>query len=204
MTSHSRVCSISPNPETLGLPASFLFSDFLFFLHFAVFVGGCDRSDLVWAESSPMASETSSGGGRPEIPVLRLKPSVNQNSGRGSGTRVMGMLISVKQFKNNVVQTVLKEVWARHGPVRFTEVNNDTLMFDFESEMDRDQVLDLSPWSIHGSCLNLKLCPVNVPVNEINFRIVQAWVQVHDLSLEMINPENAESICSSIGRCIKV
>lgn len=103
-----------------------------------------------------------------------------------------------------MVQNVLKEAWARYGPVRITEVNDTTLMFDFESSNDRDQVLELSPSSVHGHCQNLKLCPTHMSVEEIDFSRVQMWAQVHSLSLEMFNPQNANSIGDSIGRCLRV
>lgn len=151
-----------------------------------------------------MASSTNSDGGRQGIPTLRLVPSSTQHASRGTGTRVLGMLVSDKHLKNNVVQNVLKEAWARFGPVRITEVNDTTLMFDFERPRDRDQVLELSPWSVHDHCLNLKLCPIDVPVAEIDFSKVQIWVQVYGLNLDMFNRPNANSIGESIGRCIKV
>lgn len=78
------------------------------------------------------------------------------------------------------------------------------MMFDFVSDMDRDQILELSPWSVHGHCLNLKLCPAHIPVAEIDFNRVQMWAQVHGLSLEMFNRQNALSIGATIGRCIRV
>lgn len=107
-----------------------------------------------------MASNSNSGGGRHlGIPTLRLVPSATHSENRGQGSHVLGMLISDKHVKNNVIQNVLKEAWGRFGPVRFTEVNEATLMFDFNSPKDRDRVLDLSQWSVHGHCLNLKFCP---------------------------------------------
>lgn len=152
-----------------------------------------------------MASHTNSEGGRQQgIPTLQLLPSSVQSSGRGTGTRGLGMLLSEKHVKNNVVQNVLKEEWARYSSVRITEVNETTLMFDFKSPKDRDQVLELSPWSVHGHCLNLKLCLVHMSVEEIDFSRVQMWVQVHGMSLEMFNQQNANSIGDSIGRCIRV
>lgn len=152
-----------------------------------------------------MATRTNSEGWRPPgLTTLQLVSSAIPGSSRGSGTRVLGMLLSEKHIKNDVVQNVLKEAWARYGPVRISEVNETTLMFDFESSKDRDQIIELSPWSVHGHCLNLKLCIAHMPVADIDFGRVQIWVQIHGLSLDMFNNQNANSIANSIGRCIRI
>lgn len=104
------------------------------------------------------------------------------------------MLISDKPVKNNVIKNVLKETWSRFGKVRMAEVNQSTLVFEFDSSQDREQILELSLWFVHGYCLNLRNCPANMSVSEIDFNRVQVWAQIHDLSMEMINSQNAECI----------
>lgn len=152
-----------------------------------------------------MATSSNSDGGRPPgIVNLHMVSSVTSEPSRGSGARVLGMLMSDKHYKNNVVQNVLKEAWGRFDPVRFSEVTESMLMFEFESHKDRDHVVDLSPWSIHGNCLNVKLCPDDVHVTDIDFSKMQTWVQVHGLSLEMMNEVNATIIANSMGRCIRI
>lgn len=51
------------------------------------------------------------------------------------------------------------------------------LRSDFESvrDRDRDQVIELSPWSVHDNCLDLKLCPAHMPVADIDFGRLQIW-----------------------------
>lgn len=39
---------------------------------------------------------------------------------------------------------VLKVAWARFGSVKMTEVDNNTMNFEFETERDKNQVLDQS------------------------------------------------------------
>lgn len=152
-----------------------------------------------------MATSANSDGSRfPAIANLNLVPTAIQGQSRGSGARVLDMLMSDRHYKNNVVSNVLREAWGRFGPVHFTEVTDSMLMFEFESPRDREQIVDLSPWSIHGNCLNVKLCPEDVAVTNIDFSKLQTWVQVHGLSLEMMNETNANSIANSLGRCIRI
>lgn len=152
-----------------------------------------------------MDCRTNSDGGRQlGFPTLKLVPSAIPTSSRGTGIRVLGMLVSGRHIKNNVVQNIVKEAWARFSTVRTIEINETTLMFHFESSRDRDQILELSIWTVHGHCLNLKLCHAYMSVDEVDFGRVQVWVQVHGLSLEMFNTQNAQSIGDSIGKCLRV
>lgn len=136
--------------------------------------------------------------------MLRMVPTAPQGASRESGARVLGKLVSEKHFKNSIVRSVLKEAWGRFGPVRITEVTETMMMFDFESVRDRDQILELSPWSVHGRCLNLKLCPAHIFVADIDFGRIQIWVQVHGLSFEMFNEQNATCIANSVGICVRI
>lgn len=152
-----------------------------------------------------MATSTNFDGGRPPgLTMLQMVPTVAQGLSRGTGARVLGMLISDKHIKNNVVQNVLKEAWRRFRPVRVSEVTETMLMFNFESVKDRDQVLEPSPWSVHSHGLNLKLCPAHMPVADVDFGRLQIWVQIYGLSLEMFNDQNANCIAYSMGRCIRI
>lgn len=74
------------------------------------------------------------------------------------------------------------------------------MTFKFKNETDRDRVLDMSPWAIHGHCLNLKVCQTNQYICAVNFGKMQIWVQVHGLGLDMLNNENA----NSIGKCLEL
>lgn len=85
-----------------------------------------------------------------------------------------------------------------------TDLEVGVIAFDFQSETYRDWVLDMSPWAIHGHCLNLKVCPPNQCTSEIEFGMLQMWVQVHDLCLEMLNAENTSYVANTIGKCIEM
>lgn len=118
--------------------------------------------------------------------------------------RLVGKMISLKQVKNNAVYNVLKAAWSAYGSVKMSDLEGEVMAFDFESQADRDRVFDMSPWSIHGHCLNLKVCPPNRCIGEVDFGRIQMWIQIHDLSLEMLSLENAKHAASSIGICLEI
>lgn len=80
------------------------------------------------------------------------------------GTQFFGRIISQKTIKNTVVHNILKVAWARYRSVKMVEVDDKTMTFEFHNERDRDQIMDLSPWSVQGHRLNLKVCKANTCV----------------------------------------
>lgn len=62
----------------------------------------------------------------------------------------------------------------------------------------------MAPWSIHGHSLNLKECPPNRCIEDVEFHIMTMWIQVYGLSMDMYNPGNAKSIGDSLGACVGV
>lgn len=76
-------------------------------------------------------------------------------------------------MKNSAVYNVLKAAREAYGSVKMTDLEVGVIAFDFQSETYRDWVLDMSPWAIHGHCLNLKVCPPNQRTSEIEFGMLQ-------------------------------
>lgn len=80
------------------------------------------------------------------------------NANQESVTEVFVRIISHKQIRNFAVHNVLKLAWTRFGPVKMFEVDEHTMKFEFDSERDKDQIMDHSPWSVQGHNLNLRMC----------------------------------------------
>lgn len=53
-----------------------------------------------------------------------------------------------------------------------TEVDDKTMVFEFESEKDKEHIMDMSSWSIQDQCLNLKECNVETSLDEIEFDVM--------------------------------
>lgn len=117
---------------------------------------------------------------------------------------MLGKMISQKTVKNNAVYNVLKAAWANYETVKMTDLEEGVMTFDFENEKDKDRVLDMSPWTIHMHCLNLKVRQINRCVSEVEFDKMQIWVQVHGFSLDMLNNKNASQLANTIGKCLEM
>lgn len=111
-------------------------------------------------------------------------------------------MISQKPVKCNAVFSVMKAAWGNFGAIKMTEIADGIMVFDFESDADRDRVVDMSPWAVHGHCLNLRLWHTNQTLDDVLFKRMQLWTQVHGMSADMLNMENASNIASRIGECL--
>lgn len=99
-----------------------------------------------------------------------------------------------------MVRNVLKVAWARFGHVKKKDVEDNTMAFEFETDRVREQILDLSPWSVKGHYLNLRIKNASMSMDEVQVDILEIWIQVHGLSLDVYNEANARHIGSSVGR----
>lgn len=52
--------------------------------------------------------------------------------------------------KASTIHNVMKLAWARYESVTISDLSNKVVMFEFENGEDREQILDLSPWSVQG------------------------------------------------------
>lgn len=76
------------------------------------------------------------------------------------------------------------------------------MLFEFENQGHKDQIFDLSPWSIQVQCLSLHKQKPNVVLAAIDFKNIQFWVQIHDVGLEKFI-ESAQRIENSIGEYVE-
>lgn len=100
-----------------------------------------------------MSNHGASSGGRQTnqktILDLTSKPRLVNNE------RYVGTILSHKNVKLVAIQNVLKLVWARYEKFRISELEDKIMLFEFENQGDKDQIFDLSPWSIQVQCLSL-------------------------------------------------
>lgn len=107
-------------------------------------------------------------------------------------------------MKNAVVRNVLKGAWTRYGMVRMIEMDEHPLAFEFDHDRHREHILDLGPWSVNGQCLNLRKCGVDRSLEELKFNMLQIWIQVNGLNLDMYYSKNAHMIGNEVGNCVRV
>ncbi|XVE52184.1 hypothetical protein DITRI_Ditri02bG0102600 [Diplodiscus trichospermus] len=98
---------------------------------------------------------------------------------------------------------ILKGIWLEKIAPCVKEVNRNKYVISFATKEFFKKAIKEGPWSVMGFYVNLKKWQLGEVIEEIDFREVEFWVQVHNLPLKMMSIGNGERIGRKIGRLIK-
>jgi hypothetical protein len=143
-------------------------------------------NSLSWSDTTPLLSSPSPNKLNP--PSLTL----------------VGKVISQTPFSKVIIKNNISLAWKFLKSLTIEDRDDELMVFSFANLVDLKRVLENSPWNIKGSPLFLKEWSSSDSIKDIDFSTGAIWVQVHNLPLEMITPENAVSIGSSLGELLEV
>lgn len=83
-------------------------------------------------------------------------------------------------------------------------MSGEVILFEFDKSEDLEDALDWCPWVIQGNCLSLKRWKLGMRIADVQFHILQFWVQIHGLEVEKFSKQNAERIGESLGNVLEV
>lgn len=98
----------------------------------------------------------------------------------------IGKLLSTRPMRSMVVHNVFQHAWAKYGGVRVQELTREVILFEFTNEHDMHDALYLSSWAIQGNLLSLQNWRNESRISEVNFHIVQFWVQIRGLEVDKL------------------
>lgn len=78
------------------------------------------------------------------------------------------------------------------------------ILFKFKNEDAYKDAMDWCSWATHRNCMSLKRWKQGMMINDIQFHMIQFWIQIHGLEVEKFSKQNAEKICERIGTVIEV
>jgi hypothetical protein len=137
-----------------------------------------------------------------DTPLLLSSPSPNTSN--LPSLTLVGKVISLIPISKVIIKNNISLAWKFLKSLTTEDREDDLMVFTFDNLEDLKRVLENSPWNIKGSPLFLKEWSLSDSIKDIDFSTRAYWVQVHDLPLEMITPENAFSIGSSLGELLEV
>lgn len=100
-----------------------------------------------------------------------------------SQIRLVGKVMSNKQIRKNIVQSIIRQVWFTKDLVRVEELAPNIFLFSFKTASNIDRIWNKQPWSLNGSHLVLREWKLDLSFEEINFNLSTFWVQIHGLPL---------------------
>lgn len=111
-----------------------------------------------------------------------------------------GKVHSLRAISKATVRETLVSAWQFLKSLSMEVFGDSIFIFTFADESDMQRVQDLSPWNIRGHPLILKPWDTGMSLSELDFSEGIYWIQVHDLPLDLMTPQNAEIIGNHLGK----
>lgn len=75
--------------------------------------------------------------------------------------------------------------------MKIEDVGPNRFLFTFTSLADKDRVLGQGPWNFKGFYMILREWNSQETIDEVDLSLVEFWVQIHGLPLEIVDEDNA-------------
>lgn len=92
-----------------------------------------------------------------------------------------------------------KPLWQARSDFQIREAGDHILLFVFELETNAKWVLATEPWSFDKHLVIFSRYDFSIPTRNLRFTTTTFWVQIHGLSMNMLDPETAVEIGEMIG-----
>ncbi|KAH7842957.1 hypothetical protein Vadar_011057 [Vaccinium darrowii] len=117
---------------------------------------------------------------------------------------LVGKVLSPKTINVVVITNIIKNAWRTKAPVNVTSWMNNTFLFRFDDEDDKNSILKDNPWLVMNCLLVLKGLVDGVVVSKMDFSLCPFWVQIHGLPVEKMSRVNAEIIGRRFRRLLAI
>ncbi|CAA0811315.1 Unknown protein [Striga hermonthica] len=117
---------------------------------------------------------------------------------------LIGKIYGEKKVNFSGLKTTLGSIWATVKPFSTRNLGNNLFQFLFQSEQDRDRILDGKTWNFDGQYLLLKLWNYeNNDFNEEDEKI-KIWVHVLNLPLHWLSADTGMKLGRLLGKTLNV
>ncbi|XWS44553.1 hypothetical protein CRYUN_Cryun15aG0056100 [Craigia yunnanensis] len=99
---------------------------------------------------------------------------------------------------------ILRGIWSMEVAPWIYDVGVNQYGIFFKTEEIMERMLEEGPWSIMGNCLTLMKRLEGVSTEEIEFKEIPFWIQVHNLPIDLLTIRNAEVMGRKTGNLVKV
>lgn len=132
-----------------------------------------------------------------------LKPNCNRANSVCKALLV-GQLVSKKVHPFHIIQPFILFGWRFITDFKVEDAGTNRYIFTFASLEDEDHILYQGPWIFKGSYLILREWDPSQTLYEVDLTMVEFWVQIYGLPLELVDEENARLIGSMLGTILKL
>lgn len=93
-------------------------------------------------------------------------------------------IVGSRGYNQTTFKTVLRDLWNPSSGMKFTEIEGNIMITQFNSVSDRDKVLTRGPSQFMGWALLVEKWTPGKQIVELFSKRIQLWVQIHNLPVE--------------------
>ncbi|KAB1203090.1 hypothetical protein CJ030_MR8G005522 [Morella rubra] len=134
--------------------------------------------------------------------VYSVLAPVSSEEEKGLLLSLVAKIITNRPIVMSVVHATLKVAWTSVKEFLVEEIDPFTYLFHFLSEEDRSYIMAQSPWNVRGQLMVFKQWEFEMVLQEVSFRTVPFWVQVHGLPRNRMGEANAQYIGLKLGKLL--
>lgn len=117
---------------------------------------------------------------------------------------LVGKIFTEKPLSKHTVKDIISKAWGLKTEVTISDMGVNIFLFNFSDKQDTMKVHEGGPWSVMGHIVSLQSWSPEVSVFEIDFSLIDCWVQIHGIPLDSFSTTNTAKIASYIGEVLEV
>ncbi|KAK1587173.1 hypothetical protein Q3G72_010353 [Acer saccharum] len=132
-------------------------------------------------------------------PARTLEMGVKKRSEDRLAMSLVGKVMKKKLINRGVFISVMNKIWRVDGGVQIEPVEGNIFVFYFSNLEDRQRILKGGPWSFDRATIIFDKPSSAGELQDIKFKLVDFWVQIHNLPLLCLTEEIGSFLGSMIG-----
>ncbi|XBH92868.1 hypothetical protein VPH35_083911 [Triticum aestivum] len=117
---------------------------------------------------------------------------------------LMGKVLSPTVLHTNTISSAMRPAWGNPKGLLIHPVGDNLFVAEFINKMDRDRVLEGSPWMVGKHVVLLKFFDPNVHPLQVEFKTLSIWARIMALPLRLMKAKPGMEFVKPIGRIERV
>lgn len=117
---------------------------------------------------------------------------------------LVGRLVLKKIHPPHILHPFIRTGWRFLSDIKIEDAGPNRFLFSFSSMEDKEHIFREGPWNFNGSYMILKEWNPKESLEEVDLSVVEFWVQIHGLPLELVDADNARLIGCKLGEVLEL
>ncbi|TXG51640.1 hypothetical protein EZV62_024164 [Acer yangbiense] len=139
-----------------------------------------------------------------EGPVRRVSRELRSEGFKDVEHCLIGKVLTGKRVNRDAFRKVIEQLWNPIGSVEIEAVGDNIFMFLFPNREVRSMIWARGPWHFDHSLIVMEKPMGAGDISKLSFRMVDFWVQIHNLPLMCMHRRMAKYIAEQIGTVVEL